>query len=521
MEFLHSLDRVKISPKDKVFEEVADIVKDVLQTRNFEFKIYEDFFNGGDAQKQYFTKYATEEDEEYLERLDQSVVVNKCRRTVLTGARALYGISPPERKMEDETAHIRMMDVWKYNKVTRGFFHLNLAKEINKFGFALVQNVYVDKRSGEDITYLPGPGSENTYTVKYKPQQSPLVIPLPDDRNNSEMGKVVRITMAEDKLNYMGVAVYNISTIEYISDEDWFLWHVNGKDFLSSTASLEGVREDVFFGSGFVNKNPYGDINTLFTLYRNSGESAFVLDGISDLADIIGGQSKLNESISDDGHVLSQNAFPILFHKGFTLPPDWKRGPAATIGSNNRDSDMKYVTLDTDMEASSRFQDRIERLMRELAGYSPIMDGDLRNIGQVRNLRGAMLPDIFTINEKHIMFSEGEMEHAAATLRMIEWHEGEMFENKMLDITFSEDYIPVDELMRAETKAIELRSGQENLREEIRRRHPELETESEIDEKVKETLELMRLIKFANEPQRQANGSVKAKENARSDINNM
>jgi hypothetical protein len=227
---------------------------------------------------------------------------------------------------------------------------------------------------------------------------------------------------------------------------------------------------------------------------RNAGETEHDIWGDSDLADIIGPQSKYNETLSDDGHVISQNTFPILFGKGLSFPSNWKRGPGDTIDTNNVDADVKYVTWDTDLEASSNYADRLERQIRETAGYSPVIDGDLRNIGQVRNLRGAMMPELLTINHKQIVFADAEQRLADATLRMCEWHEGVTYEDKHLDIIFSDDFIPVDDLTKAQTLAIELNSGVENLLDVLRKRHPELETEAEIQAKLAESLELIEAL---------------------------
>jgi hypothetical protein len=143
--------------------------------------------------------------------------------------------------------------------------------------------------------------------------------------------------------------------------------------------------------------------------------------------------------------------------------------------------------------------------MREASGFSPVSDGKLDKIGQVRNLRSAMVPDIMTVSEKQAYFSDNEQRHYESTLRMIEWHEGSNYENKDLNITYSMDYVPTDELTRAESQAIELNTGMENLRDIIKSRHPELESDEEIDSKVEETLELMKLVKEAqgetNEPE--------------------
>ena len=87
-----------------------------MLVRNGQLKIYEDFFQGGDAQKAYFRKFQDENVEDYNYRLDKSVVINRCRKTVNTNVEMLYTVSPPERRMDDEDANKRMSSIWKFNR---------------------------------------------------------------------------------------------------------------------------------------------------------------------------------------------------------------------------------------------------------------------------------------------------------------------------------------------------------------------------------------------------------------------
>lgn len=486
--------RTKPRGDDPFFKEVIEIVNHVLTTRNWDLKVYHDFYEGGDAQKAYFIKFEDENEAEFHRRLDQSVVVNKCKGVILKSARALYAIHPPERRMEDDAAHERMMDVWEYNNFFNGLFALNVAIDVGRYGFAVVQNMYVDRKTKMPIFHRTG--SNLSSEVLYIHQQSPLCIPIPRRGNPTEMGAMIRLHY-DDPDSLTGFVMRDdseVKWVEYIDDEKWWLWRVEIRQRSFGDDIIMGTRIPVRFGPNFTDQNPYGNVNVPFTLFRNSGETSHDIWGDSDLADIIGPQTKYNETLSDDGHVIAQNTFPILFGKGLTFPSNWKRGPGDTLDTNNTEADIKYVTWDTDLEASSNFEDRLERQIREVAGYSPIIDGDLRAIGQVRNLRGAMLPELLTVNHKQIAFAHAEQSLAEATLSVIEWHENVEYPDKKMDINFSDDFIPIDDLTKAETLAIELNAGIENLRDEIRRRHPELETDEEIDEKLQETLELITRI---------------------------
>jgi len=487
---------VKARSDDPLFDEVFKVVNFVLSRRNWEYKMFLDFFEGGDAQKTYFTRFEKETTEEYYRRLDQSVVVNKSRGIVMKGARALYAIAQPERRMEDEKSHERIQKTWEFNRIYTGLFHLDVAIETGKYGFSVVQNLYVDKKTNQPVFFRPGATGSENYDVQYIQQLSPLMIPVARADRKTEMGKLIRLTMKEDE-NFLNVGQNqnnDIGYIELITDTDWIMWKVNFNRRMFGSDVLVAERIPVDFGPEYVDRNPYGDVNIPFTLYRASNDSRMKIWGESDLADIVEPQTHYNQTLSDDGHVIAQNTFPILFGKGMSLPDDWRRGPNDTVDTANVQADLRYVTWDANLDASSAHEDRMERAIRESGGFSPVSDGDLRNIGQVRNLRGAMMPELMSVNHKQISFSHSEDLHARASLSMIEFHEETNYPDKQLNIEFSEDFVPVDELTAAETESIRLSSGVDNLRDLIRRQNPDLDTEDEVDKKLKETLELIKMV---------------------------
>jgi len=490
---LDRLKKVQARSADPLFDKIVELTNFVLAGRNWEFKMFTDFFEGGDAQKTYFTRFEKETDEEYYRRLDQSVVINKARGAVLKGARSLYAISQPERRMEDETAQERMQDTWKFNGIHTGMFHLDLAVEIGKYGFAVAQNIYVDKKNRAPVFHNPGPAGRKSNEVLYVLQQSPLMIPIPRRDRKTEMGAIIRMTMkADDEPFNIGASQSkDIGYIELVTDYMWVMWQVDFNRSMFGRDTLTGNRVPVRFGPGYEDMNPYGDVNVPFTLYRASNDSKLKIWGVSDLSDILEPQTHYNQVLSDDGHVIANNTFPILFAKGLSLKDDWRRGPNDTVSSTNVQSDMGYVTWDANLEASAAHEDRLERSMREVSGHSPVIDGDLRNIGQVRNLRGAMMPELMSVNHKQIAMADGETEHARATLEMIEFHEETGYPDKAMDIVFGEDFIPVDDLTSAETDLIRLSSGVKNLLDLIRRENPEF-TSEEVSAKLEETLGLLK-----------------------------
>ena len=123
---IQTIERMEVNTGDPFFKEIVGFVNSVVGTRNVELRMYEDFYEGGTRQKVYIRKFEKETDEEYYKRLDKSIVANKCRRTVRKGAQMLYS-NPPERRMEADDAHERMMRIWRLNDVLNGYFHTNVA----------------------------------------------------------------------------------------------------------------------------------------------------------------------------------------------------------------------------------------------------------------------------------------------------------------------------------------------------------------------------------------------------------
>ena len=488
---IQTIERMEVNTGDPFFKEIVGFVNSVVGTRNVELRMYEDFYEGGTRQKVYIRKFEKETDEEYYKRLDKSIVANKCRRTVRKGAQMLYS-NPPERRMEADDAHERMMRIWRFNDVLNGYFHTNVATAGGIYGYQVIRNMYVRSDNKQPVYARTGISDSNE--VWYIPTHPLLTIPIPRADKQDEMGAIILLTM-ENQVDPMfpQTASPRIVDIQFIDDNKWLRWAVR---FDNNGREVHGDPVDVKFGN-LTNENPYGNVNIPFTLYRNPGDTAFVLDGTSDLADLVEPQMSYNETLSDDGHAIAGNAFPILMLTGLEVKKDFKRSPGQVMATKNPDADGKFITWDSDMAASAKYEDRLEEIMREASGYSPVSDGRLDGIGQVRNVRGAMVPAILTSEEKQVYYGKAEKAHADATLRMLDWHEDTVYENKTLDINYSDAFIPVDELSRVEAESLAINSGVENIRDIIKGRHPELETEEELDAKVAETMELLTLLKGA------------------------
>jgi len=406
--------------------------------------------------------------------------------------------------MDSDDAQERMNKVWEYNNVASGYFHTTVCAEAFKYGFALVENRYINRRTRLPSTGRTGPQDVNE--VLYVLQESYLTIPVPRKDQRNELGAVIRVLM-ENRLNVLWVGDNpNIVGLEYIDDNIWYRWRIDTK---LNERSSSAVQIPVLFGN-LTNRNPYRDVRTMFSLYRNPGDSSFNMDGYSDLTDIIDQQLAYNEVASDEKHVIQHQTFPITLFTGMDVGDDYTRGVSDVLSAKNSEADGKILSWDASLEANADFLDRLERQIRETSGYSPITDGDLAKIGQIRNLRGAMVPDIMTTKLKQLYFTMSEQEHAAATLNLIEWHENanwpseEFYEDKTMDMTWHDEFVPQDELTAAEAQSIRVKMGLDSIHDIVRRLHPELESGQEVDEYIRnnrKTLLELGLMQEEQEPQ--------------------
>jgi hypothetical protein len=232
------------------------------------------------------------------------------------------------------------------------------------------------------------------------------------------------------------------------------------------------------------------------------------LEGTSDLDQMITLQTALNEGINDDKNAIEYHSFPLLLLTGGgKLPSNFIRKVNSGLELDTG-QDAKYLTWNNVLGASKAFKDDIRKQMTVVSGVSEISRGSSDAIGQVRSGAGLKIlfqADINAIALKIPYFREAEIKLALSTLDMWTAETGESFGDDLyVEVDFPEDFVGLDELLKAQIRQIDIADGVSTIRDAIRSNLPNASSEDEIDQKVKEVIaEKQKLTAAVKPPQAQ------------------
>lgn len=450
----------------------------------------------GDMQRYYLDRFSGETPNEYADRVEQALVVNECRKCINRIAQYLYGSDTPvSRRCEDDEANDFLQRVWRYNNMHSSMLDVSVNTSIT--GFTVIQNVLRDIRTDKPFPLGASPLEIRQYgVIKFNPLPSMHVIPK---GMNGRMNELIIMEVEEGRVELKGALspmVEKIRSVMYVSDDYWIYWILDDRGN-GARVIPPGYEGDELVAQGL---NPYSDVNMPFAIYRNHLGNMNEIIGDSDLMDMIEPQKGLNEITTDDRNVIRNHGNPILALFGASLPDDFRRKSNTVLEFDSADMDARYITWDYDMEASGRLFDKLEQKIYESLGLSEISFGNLRNIGQVRNLKSAYLGDIKTTLHKRGVFELAEIRHAKNILRLWEYITGIKFSSYKMELTWPDDFVPIDEFMAAQTEQIRIVSGQVSLRDIVKERYPGLSTDEAIDAKVAEILYYIDRIGHVAEP---------------------
>lgn len=466
------------------FKEILTGVREVWPSRKMDLMKKWDFYYG-DSQRFYLPRYAGETTEEYNDRVRNATVENHCQKTcdVLVGY--LYGQPKAESRVavraeKDEKLLGRhneiLEDCREYNNFDA--LRIDIALMVSVTGFALVYHEFVDKRTGLPFPSNTSKDEKKEYgVVRYELFDSVDSMPLPYVSPQAYvypriLGGVARYYSLE-----LGASSYfdRILNKRVYTDDYFELFDETGM----KRARVETGEEQPIS----TEPNEYGNINYWFTLFRNYGDPMY-LEGRSDIDQIIPLQNELNELANDDRTTIAYHSFPILkMLKGAKMPPNFIR-KANSVLEFDGDQDADYLTWDNVLEASQKRQESIRRQMTVTSGVSQLSRGNAEDVGQVRSgpgLKTLFQADINAVGVKIPYFVQAEKHVAEYTLKMWEFQTGESMGEFEICVEFPEDFVGIDELLKAQTEQIEVQEGMESLREIIKEKHPEIGSEEEID----------------------------------------
>lgn len=458
-----------------------------------------DFYYGA-PQRNYLSRFGGEDDYEYVTRLESATIENHCGKTcdVLVGY--LYGQPNSKSRIlvraEDENGDIvekvqrfLQFNVWKNNDIDS--FRIDTALMASVTGYGIVHLEFVDSR-----TMLPFP--ENTSkedkkkygTIRYDLYDSVDTIPIPYVSPSGEcyprkLGSILRTYSRDD--------ASGVRYLDQLRDKRFKMEDI--VEYFTDTTFERRVIESAMVGGdsdkSTVNmKNPYGSISIPFVVFRNYGDPMF-LEGESDIANMIPLQTALNEIMTDDKACISYHSFPILkFLKNAKMPTNFIRKVNSGIEFEG-EGDAEYLTWENVLEASDKFKDKLRSSMTVVSGVSQISRGNASEIGQIRSgagLKTLFQADINAIGLKIPHFKRAERELVYATTKMWEMETGEEFGDFVCHVEFPDDFVGLDELLKAQVNQIDLQEGVASIREIVKAKHPEAISEDEISSFISEMI---------------------------------
>lgn len=416
----------------------------------------------------YFKQRKDEDDELFGYRKKNAVVANYIRYVVDLSGKYLYGrASKVSRKFsKDTTTDTRMRDLMKH--IMYDLLLLEGAKKAGVFseiGFRLVP---IDSVTGNQPTN--GLATDTTYP-------HPIIL---DPTNTyfltNKWNNVTAVVIQDEYTDYTtGVQGFKHKTMELIvGDSRWF-WD----DVVEATLSISPSR------LASSSQNLY-ELNEEFVLAKNNDA------WIDDIQDIFSLNIQMDEVLTDNAHFFARHGWPQLITsvnlKGVQHSPQhaWE---IPSDGPNDKVQDkLFFLQWDGRMEESHKFVQYLEALIFKVSSTARVATGDLEAIGSLRSgpaIVTAHSPSIQKTQEKQVIWGNNELRLLLAIAKFDSKLHGQAVDTRYKDldisITFPRDFVPGEELVRAEVQQIQVNSHIRTFRDLIRENHPEF-SETEVDE---------------------------------------
>ncbi len=213
---------------------------------------------------------------------------------------------------------------------------------------------------------------------------------------------------------------------------------------------------------------------------------------IDDVQDILGLNIQMDEVLTDNANFFARHGWPQLVSsvdlRGVKNTPQhvWQiesDGPQDKIQDK-----LFFLQWDGRMVEAHTFVQYLESLIFKVSCTARVATGDLEAIGQLRSgpaIVTAHSPSIQKTQEKQVVWGDNERRLLQAIAKFDSKIHGQAVDTryKELDISinFPRDFVPGEELVRAEVQQIQVNSHIRTFRDLIRENHPEF-SETEVDE---------------------------------------
>jgi len=447
----------------------------------------------------FLKKFEAEDDNEFAHRVANSTIENHVKMVINLMSAYLYPKKDSikrwikrDGKVDDKLMKFMKENVWNHNR----FYGLDYAKGLNAHvtGYTVVGRSLCDIRTMKAFKPYTSAQEKQKYGfVKKDINDSSKAMPVPyvDENGITHDGVLGGIVFYTKSDNFIGMPTLmdllnrtkkGTEKLEYVDDKVWLRWvrPANSKDW---------TQVEVNPGTLYVNKNPFGDINIPFTVYKNTGDP-FQLIGVSEVDSIKSINLSINNLGSGDESTITYHSYPILMALGgATLPSNFVRTKNASLEASK--GEYKYLTWDNKLEASKDRQETLRRVISSVTGISLISRGFLKDIGQIRSgppLKALFNSDRTTMNTKFACFGDSEIDEMRADILYFDKSTEQIDEKLDKTITFhvefDEDFLQIDELLNAEINQIKVAYG-ETLKEVLIDEHPDW-SEEKINQMVKE-----------------------------------
>lgn len=434
----------------------------------------------------FFTPFEGESQSDFIRRVENAVIENHIQPIIDTICMYLYGKEVVRYVKRNDVVDEKLMNIlrkriWAFN----GGIYDDI-KAINTLvtGYTLIQRAFFDFRTGHPFTPADSAVDKVKYGyVKKIPLDSMSAIPLPYITEDGRVlydrfgGVIIYATFDNlignnDIMTLLGTEYQNKSIIEYIDDNNWIRFSkIEGEDWVHE----------------FSIENPYGKIDILFSLYKNTGDP-FSVEGESEVTKLKRLNIDLNELSDGDRNVIRSHQYPILLGKGgATLPNNFIRTKDAVIDGIEGNGTFEYLTWTGNLEESRLRQEALRKVMGYVSGISNITRGIIDNLGQIRSgspLKALLSSDRITHLRKSKIFESFERAEMLADLLFYSKNT-----NLNLDITpdvefyadFDPDFLELNELINEEINAMRVNVGAADIETILREEHPEW-TEEELQD---------------------------------------
>lgn len=399
----------------------------------------------------YYFKQRNKEDHELFGyRKKMAVVANYVRYVVDLNAKYLYGrASKVSRRFgENDTTDKRVRQNLK--RCEYDLLMLEAARKAGLFAEVPFRIVAIDAKTKDQ------PGDKVTSTTYAHPV---LLDPTKTFFLLNSWGKIRGVVIEDVVKDY--VTGINKDTRELIvSDSRWF-WI----DDVLQKAEL----------------NQY-DLEEEFVLCKNND---LWLDDVQDIIDL---NITLDEALTDNAHFFAKHGWPQLVSSVDLSKVQSAPGHAWQIesdGPQDKVADkLTFLTWDGRMEDASKFLQMIEAMIFKISGTARIATGDLEAIGQLRSgpaIVTAHSPSIQKTQEKQVIWGANEQRLIFAMASFDAKIHGQALEERYpeldVNILYPRDFVPGEELVRAEVQQIMINSHIRTYEDIIRENHPEFDDE--------------------------------------------